>query len=75
MPRPTPRLRKQSLRTEIDAAWLYGRVADHEADPDIARLFGEMARGLLSASARYRRHRRRHRHDGVNDALGSDWEW
>ncbi|MCB9596508.1 MAG: zf-TFIIB domain-containing protein [Sandaracinaceae bacterium] len=37
--------------------------------------FGEMARGLLSASARYRRHRRRHRHDGVNDALGSDWEW
>ncbi|MCB0792320.1 MAG: VIT1/CCC1 transporter family protein [Flavobacteriales bacterium] len=44
MPRPTPRLRKQSLRTEIDAAWLYGRVADHEADPDIARLFGEMAR-------------------------------
>ncbi|MCB9170526.1 MAG: VIT1/CCC1 transporter family protein [Flavobacteriales bacterium] len=43
MVRPTPRLRKQSLRTEIDAAWLYARVADHEEDPEIARLFRQMA--------------------------------
>ncbi len=40
---PSPTLRKESLQTEIDAAFLYDRIAAHEADPRIAQLFREMA--------------------------------
>jgi rubrerythrin len=32
-----------SLRTEVDAAYLYGRVADNEDDPQVAKLFREMS--------------------------------
>jgi rubrerythrin len=41
---PTPSgLRKESLQTEIDAAFLYDRIAANENDPRIAQLFREMA--------------------------------
>jgi VIT1/CCC1 family predicted Fe2+/Mn2+ transporter len=42
MPTPSPKLRLESLQTEIDSAYLYGRVAANEADPQIAKLFREM---------------------------------
>jgi VIT1/CCC1 family predicted Fe2+/Mn2+ transporter len=40
---PSPELRKASLQTEIDAAYLYQRIAEHEADAQVAKLFREMA--------------------------------
>jgi len=43
MPAPSPRLRIESLRTEVDAAFLYDRVAAHEEDEQVAKLFREMA--------------------------------
>ena len=43
MSSPSPALRKASLRTEIDAAFLYDRVAAHEDDEQVAKLFREMA--------------------------------
>ena len=39
----TPKLQAESLRTEVDAAFLYDRIAAQEKDPRIARLFHEMA--------------------------------
>lgn len=43
MSAPTPRLRIESLRTEVDAAFLYDRIAAHEEDAQVAKLFREMA--------------------------------
>lgn len=43
MAMPPNAQRKESLRTEIDAAYLYDRIAANEADPRIAQLFREMA--------------------------------
>lgn len=37
------RLRVESLHTEVDAAFLYDRIAAQEEDPQVARLFSEMA--------------------------------
>lgn len=37
------RLRIESLRTEVDAAFLYDRIAVNEDDPQVAKLFREMA--------------------------------
>ena len=42
MPSPL-RLRVESLHTEVDAAFLYDRIAVQEEDPQVARLFREMA--------------------------------
>ncbi len=39
----TSRLRVESLRTEVDASFLYDRIAANEDDAQVARLFGEMA--------------------------------
>jgi len=39
----SPTLRKESLQTEIDAAFLYDRIAAHETDAQVAKLFREMA--------------------------------
>ena len=53
MSAPTTRLRIESLRTEIDAAFLYDRVAAHEEDDQVAKLFREMAgieRGHVQAA-------------------------
>ena len=36
-------LQLESLRTEVDAAFLYERIAANERDQQIARLFREMA--------------------------------
>jgi len=46
----TPRLRIESLRTEVDAAFLYDRVAANEEDEQVAKLFREMA-GIERAHA------------------------
>ncbi|MBK8498938.1 MAG: VIT1/CCC1 transporter family protein [Flavobacteriales bacterium] len=43
MSAPSFRLRIESLRTEVDAAFLYDRIAAHEDDPQVAKLFREMA--------------------------------
>ncbi len=43
MTTPSPKLRKDSLQTEIDAAFLYDRIAVHETDAQVAKLFREMA--------------------------------
>lgn len=43
MTTPSPQLRKESLQTEIDAAFLYARIAAHEEDAQLAKLFREMA--------------------------------
>ena len=43
MTTPSPALRKESLQTEIDAAFLYDRIAANEADPQVAQLLREMA--------------------------------
>ncbi len=43
MPTPSPRLRIESLRTEVDAAFLYDRIAANEEDEQVAKLFREMA--------------------------------
>ena len=43
MASPSPERHKESLRTEIDAAFLYERIAANENDPLIAQLFREMA--------------------------------
>jgi len=43
MDTPSPKLRKESLQTEIDAAFLYARIAEHEVDAQLAKLFREMA--------------------------------
>ena len=43
MATPSPALRKESLQTEIDAAFLYDRIAAHETDAQVAKLFREMA--------------------------------
>lgn len=43
MTTPSPALRKESLQTEIDAAFLYDRIAANEADAQVAQLFREMA--------------------------------
>lgn len=43
MTTPSPALRKESLQTEIDAAFLYDRIAAHETDAQVAKLFREMA--------------------------------
>lgn len=43
MSTPSPRLQVESLRTEVDAAFLYDRIAANEADPQLAKLFREMA--------------------------------
>ena len=34
---------ESSIQTEIDAAFLYGRLADHEKDPVISRIFRQMS--------------------------------
>lgn len=39
----TNKLKVQSLRTEVDAAFLYERIAANEQDPHVAQLFKEMA--------------------------------
>ncbi|HRD52036.1 MAG TPA: VIT1/CCC1 transporter family protein [Flavobacteriales bacterium] len=39
----TNKLQVQSLRTEVDAAYLYERIAANEQDPHVAQLFKEMA--------------------------------
>jgi vacuolar iron transporter family protein len=43
MAHTSPRLRKESLQTEIDAAFLYERIAANETDAPIAQLFRELA--------------------------------
>ncbi len=43
MSAPSARLRVESLCTEVDAAFLYDRIAAHENDPQVAKLFREMA--------------------------------
>ena len=43
MTTPSPKHRKDSLQTEIDAAFLYDRIAVHETDAQVAKLFREMA--------------------------------
>ncbi|MBK6542512.1 MAG: VIT1/CCC1 transporter family protein [Flavobacteriales bacterium] len=43
MSTPSLRLRVESLRTEVDAAFLYDRIAAHEEDGQVAKLFREMA--------------------------------
>ena len=43
MSAPSPRLRIESLRTEVDASFLYDRVAEQEEDEQVAKLFREMA--------------------------------
>jgi vacuolar iron transporter family protein len=39
----SPHQRLESLRTEVDAAFLYEQVAAHEEDEQVAKLFREMA--------------------------------
>jgi VIT1/CCC1 family predicted Fe2+/Mn2+ transporter/rubrerythrin len=34
---------RASLRTEVDAAYLYGRIADHETDEQLVKLFRELS--------------------------------
>jgi len=43
MPASSPRRRIESLRTEVDAAFLYDRIAANEPDAQVAKLFREMA--------------------------------
>lgn len=43
MTRTDHRLRLESLQTEVDAAFLYDRIAANEKDPQVARLFREMS--------------------------------
>ncbi len=43
MSAPSTRRRVESLRTEVDAAFLYDRIAAHEDDPQVAKLFREIA--------------------------------
>ena len=43
MSTPSLRLRVESLRTEVGAAFLYDRIAAHEEDGQVAKLFREMA--------------------------------
>jgi rubrerythrin len=39
----SPQQRREALLTEVDAAFLYGRIAANEEDEQVARLFREMA--------------------------------
>src|SRR5436309_3350884 len=36
-------MQNQNIQTEVDASFLYGRLADHERDANVANVFREMS--------------------------------